>query len=383
MRKGVMGYGLFLDNLLYYPLDKLRELLNKFILLYQGVLMPDSWLLTNVPLQEIIRGGGEILMHEQLLIPVMRDNVGSFHEFLEIKRKEGMSGLCATDEFAMRIDHALSKIQPLNFNLGIVRENYKALSQKVLQPEFLVKAGVGQETAHLIDKIIMSAQAAGQDIYTNTFIKDRVCPQLPESDRDWVMEIARAPYNLNLPSLIGAGIAGPEGFRGDKILAALQGQTVTRGSLDISPAEEDIVFSRPINDAFVNWLFSPAILKGLTPEELVMVSKRSEKAEYLKDLASYLEEPTIDRGLRLAASFMAYFRKGGEEVFRQKIKAEAGFNEPDVDVSFELAGSEIIHVRTPHQPIDINPVSRDVSVETLQIVGRAIRVPKNISGINR
>ncbi len=384
LARGTDAFGLIFDNLLGFDLLTLRRLTNLYALLYERLLTSDSWLVTNVALQALLqeRDGVELL-RGGIVAPVRRDKFGSFAAFLTDARASArpMHGLCASDDFAALLDREVR--DPLTFSLREVGAAYVAMAERVLDEAVLVSLGVAETSAAIVAHLLREAKAAGVDWKTNTWIKDRVCPQLPEGDAALVMEAARAPYGLNLPAnVLHSGIAGPEGFRGDLILAALKGETRMLAGVGATQADAvvDAAFQARVGDALVNWLLSSSVLEELTAEDLARARSTSNRDEYLTGLTVFLSSPDQINWDHLVTALERYLRAAAQEVFDAWRRSGRLHTDPP-DGQIIVEGATTIRIVRPDRPVELSgvrgatTVGTTLEVEPVQVIGRTLAVP--------
>ena len=68
MNNSALAYGLIFDNLLALSAQETRRLINLYALLYQGLVVSDSWMLTNQGLQDVLSSpDGSLLISEGII----------------------------------------------------------------------------------------------------------------------------------------------------------------------------------------------------------------------------------------------------------------------------------------------------------------------------
>ncbi len=381
---GVDAFGLIFDNLLGFDERTMRRLTALYALLYARLLISDSWTMTNRSFQAmLLQWDGVELLRGGIVVPVRRDTVGSFADFLVQVRAKQMHGLCAIDDFAAFLDRESRTV--FTFSMKNIGAAYTAMAERVLAEEVLTRFGVSEASAAAVARLLGEAKAAGVDWRTNTWVKDLVCPQLPPVDAELVMEIARAPYSLNLPTnVLHSGIAGPEGFRGDKILAALRGETRTVASVGVAQAATAIeaAFHARVGDALVNWLLSNAVLEEMTAEDLARARGTSHRSDYLAALTQFLAVPNQTTWDFLVKILAQYLRAAAEEVFGAwRRSGRIQVDPPDGQIVVE--GATTIRIVRPDRPVELSGISSDekpaettLEVEPVQVVGKTLIVPQ-------
>jgi len=350
------------------PLQLRREL-NLYALLYESLLVSDSWLMTNAALQHILLGaGGEELLASGVLRPVRRDTEDSMASFFagQMARPadQRMHGLCATDHFAAFVDQH-SEDPDLTFSMDAVRSGYGEMSRRVLSPEVMTSFGVSDAGAELVDHM---CREAGEGANTNTFVKDVVCPELLVVDAEYVMELARAPYSLNLPSVLGTGIIGPEGFRGDQIMAALRGEDVQSGG-SVSIGDEGD-FRAVITDPQVAWLFGD-VLETLTVEEILAARSAFGRRTYLHSLQNYLASPSKLVWTNLSILLESFLREAAQKIFERRVR-QGFITEDPADEWVDIEAGDAVRIALPRDPVAMSALAPG---EKVQVVGRTYQVP--------
>lgn len=366
MNNSALAYGLIFDNLLGLSAQEIRRLVNLYALLYQGLVVSDSWMLTNQGLQEVLStADGHLLIREGIITTARRTSTSSLTDFLAQATKKRMHGVVATPEFTQRID-AIGA-QDLSFDLAEVGPAYQAMAAQVLKPEFLISFGMSEEGIRMAEREYGNGRQAGVDVNTNTFVKDTVCPLLSQNDAELLMEAVRAPYSLNLPNVLGTGIVGPQGFRGDRILAALRGQTVPVGNVDLG---EVGTWSTTLRDPMVGWLLNEE-LSHLTVEELVIVRSTSRRDDYLRALNMFMQVPTDGNWRTLEARLDGYLRKAGHDVFQSR---QRKIDPLGSEVALTgNAGALLIIPNIGGSPVRLNPLGGEGGA--VRVVGRTYQRP--------
>jgi hypothetical protein len=382
---GTLGYGLIFDNLKCYSIEKTRWLLNKFALLYEGLPVSDSWILTNGSLKAIIQGraGGELLRNG-IIIPARRDTAGSILELLqkEQAKETPMHGIVATPDYAALVDKETP--ESLIFKLKDVGQAYKTLSTRMLEIDVLLTLKISEHSAILARKIIDEGRDSGKDIHTNTFIKDIVCAQLLPQDQALFMEIFRAAYELNLPNYFSTGVVGPEGYRGDEMLSVIKSSQHDVGTVDVQRNIEEVQgFVSETDNPFVCWLFSDGVLANLTVEELVIARSTSNRQEYLSALSRQLAEPNSENWERWVSCFLRYYEEAGKEVFDYQRKTNTVSSEPGLDFVINVKGGRNIVIQAMNEkPVmmsgvqETSAMTKTIEVDPVKILSKTIAIPK-------
>lgn len=382
--RGTDAFGLIFDNLLGLDLPTMRGLTNLYALLYERLIISDSWTLTNAAFQAMLKQrDGVELLRAGVVVPVRRDKFESFGEFLTSARtaEKPMHGLCATDDFAAFLDQEVPV--PLTFALKEVGAAYTAMAERVLAEDVLLRFGVSAVSAATVARLLQEAKANSVDWKTNTWVRDCVCPQLSEEDALLVMEIARAPYALNIPAnVLHSGIAGPDGFRGDQILAALKGGQRTLGAVGAAPAGAMIeaAFRARMGSALINWLLSSQVLQELTASDLGYARGTSTRQEYLTALTVFLAAPQQSAWDVLVRKLEAYLHTAALEVFNAWRRSDRLKTDPP-DGEIVVEGATMIRILRPDRPVELSGVVEAVvpgtvlEVEPVQVIGRTVSIP--------
>lgn len=383
---GTDAFGLIFDDLLRFDLRTTRRLTNLYALLYRSLMISDSWAFSNPAFQAMLtdRDGIELL-RGGVIVPVRRDKFGSFAEFLTAQRAapKPIAGLCATPEFAELLDRESPRV--ITFPLAKIGAAYTAMAERVLSEEILVRLGVSEASAATVAQMLVKAKKENVDWRNNTWIYKVVLPQLSEGDRDRVMEVARAPYALNLPTnILRSGIVGPDGFRGDQILAALQGQQRTVASVGAVPAGHvvDLAFHAGVGDALVNWLLSNEVLEELTAEDLALARSTSNRLLYLAELTAFLASPDQATWQGLVVALEKYLQVAAQEIFDAWRRTGRMQVDP-VDGQIVVEGSTVIRIVRPDRPVELSGVAAQgvepqetrLEVQPMQVIGRTLVVP--------
>lgn len=374
------GFGLIFDNLLGFSTQELRRLINLYALLYDRMLVSDSWTLTNAALKENLESrSGVELLRSGIIVPVRRDTMDSFAAFLVNAREKKMHGLIATDKYAALLDR---EARSEKFVMKVVADSYRQMSEAVLREETLVSLGISEESAALVRHLITEARVRGEATDTNSFLKDSVEPRLAQNERPRFWEIARAPYSLNLPAVLGSGIIGPKDFRGDQILAALYGGR-KRSNIIVEAAGTSVSTGTLVyveTDPLACWILSEEVLKSITPEELAAARDTENRLEYLVALDAEVSGHTVETWNAYIAAFQKYFRTAGETVFRMRVHSDALETEPGEDASVEVESDGAIHIKPPSEHVLITAMPEEKKIITadhhIQVIGREVSIPE-------
>jgi len=377
---GTLAYGIIFDNLLKIPTATLRAMVNLYALLYEAVLTNDSFLMTNDRLQELLMtADGTELLRNGIIIPLRRDTVGSFAELRKLLEEKKMAHFCATPKFANFLDlHA----QTRPFPMSEVGSAFKAMSARILEPEVLHAFGISEKSIEIALRAIQAAKDRGVTNMDNTFFYEQVCPLLPSPENDLLNELVRAPYGLNLPSLLKTGIVGPEGFRGDQVLAALRGKTKKTTTLGVTGADQVVksLYTSNISDPLINWLLSEEIISTMSSEELSAARSTSNRLEYLTKLTQFLADPNQLNWAVLSKSLLDYLHMAGKEVFRLRSRRDQITTEPaEGDVRIEGGNSLRL---ISDQPVELRGIDASaepdlsgLEIRPLQVIGNTFNVP--------
>jgi hypothetical protein len=384
--KNVSAMGLIYDNLLNYDVEQTKRLTALYALIYDSIAISDSWLLTNPSVQAMLstRDGVE-LVTQGIIKPLRRNSVGSYDEFHAQAASKKMHGLCATPGYIALLDSPAVAGHTDTFNFKQVAANYTSMSQEVLEPTVLAGFGISDEANAKIQARIRLAKTNGEMWNTNSFVKDVLCPLVEEKEAVLLMELARAPYNLNLPSVLGLGVVGPDDFSGDKVLAALGGNTTKVGSVDIKKSVAEAAFSNSISNPLITWLLSDGILQSLTSEELVICRSPEERRTYLEKLQIYLTSSSKEAWDQLILDLTKYLTKAAEDLFRYRAHKNNEIIEP-AEGLITVEGSNSIRLHRPGKPVALtgvtfptkSPEDLVLRVEdaVLSVIGRTINIPE-------
>lgn len=392
---GADAFALPLDNLLELKARQVRAYLALMALVYRSAIISDSWAFTNAGLIEMLLAtpDGQEFLTQGLLRVALRDSRESFGEVLTEFRAAnngaGMHGLIGDESYATFLDVHASRHR-IAFPRTRVGANYVRMMGIVLSEDFLIKVGVSPEAAEIAMRIITAAKADKSYVDSNTFIKDRVQPHIPgESDKQLVMDTARAPYSLNLPTLLGTGVQGPDDYTGDRVLQ-LMGDTRATGTVTVTSSAPTVsdAFSAVVGDATVRWLFSPDILASLTAEDIVAArtTHESDRLAYITALETFLAKPSDVAWMSLVGHMQVYFGKAALAVLdRWAASGRLASDHIGTPVKVDATGAslkilldkplQVSGVGTDASPSEV-PGSIDIPVpEAVKLVGRTLTVP--------
>lgn len=385
---GTDGFALIFDNLLGYEPVELKRLLNLYALLYDRLLVSDSWIMTNGSLQTALQEHtGVELLRGGVVVPVRRDTVQSWRDFFEQCQKKNMHGLCATDPYVSFLDSVVP--QPQTFSMTTVAASYGFMTGRVLEPDILMSIGISEQSALLVQKILKEGKDAGKDTNNNTFLKEQIQPQLPTHEQELFWLAARSPYQLNLPQVLGSGIVGPKGFQGDKILAALKAHTRGVGEVQILPVNEaplasaeSGVMSSTITNPLICWLFSPAVLEKITPEELAAARSTSEREVYIRALDAEVQQHNPNHWAAYFSAFEKYFTDAATIVFQMWV-ATGKLGMDPMPGAVLVTSDGAIHIQPPEGHVLMTGVAEKLDVQVpdkMVLVGREVNVVSADSG---
>lgn len=356
-----------------------------YALLYDDIAISDSWLLTNAPFQRMLstRDGIELIT-QGIITPLRRDTAQSYADFFAQCQAKKMHGLSATPEYVAALDAEPVRNRTRTFELKQVVANYTAMSQQVLSPSVLLSFGISEQANEIIQKRIQQAKDSDEQWHTNTFVKDVLCPLISEHEAALLMELARAPYSLNLPSVLGIGVIGRDDFRGDQILAALSSNPKNVGSIDIKKSVAEAAYNNSIDNPLIKWLLSDEILQDLTAEELVICRSPEERNTYLDKLQRFLALSSKEAWDELVTELTVYLRKAAEDLFRYRAQKNKHITEPTEGV-IVVEGSTSIRLQRPGKPVDLTGVSLPskapndlivtVQEAALSVIGKTVTLP--------
>lgn len=358
-----LAFGLVFDNLHGLTVQETQRQLALAALLYNRVGVSDAWALTNESLRAVIDSPtGHLLLRSGTLTIVRRSNAANFEEVFRQTLAKGMHGVTANLEgYAKRVDELGG--EGLVIEMSRLGPSYEAQARQAFSVPFLTSFGVTEAWAEGLVRFIAESEANKlPNLWTNTFIYKDVKDRLGEG-ADWekTMEIARAIYSMNLPTLMGLGVFGPPGFRGDEIVTALAGKTSVSGGLGVGGEGQ---WQQVIRDPLVSWLINEH-LGNMTPEQIEVARSTSRRQEYLEAQRAFMKAPAGKTWKPLAGKLEAYLREAAAEVFRvqqHKVDPDKG------QVTLQAHGGSL-HIASSGtgQSIKLNPLSGENSV---RVVGR-------------
>lgn len=376
-----IGWGVVADNLLVrsernpqgYTVEDLRAALNTYALLYPTVAVPDSWLATNSLLQTILSSGdGTELLQGGVVTVALRDSFDTVGDFFATRTPQNLHGFCATPQFAQIVDSCATSV--LRFPISEVGAAYQQMASEVLSEDVLRRLGVSEPSVEIVRREVALHPEATSN---NTFVKDEVCPLLPEEDAELVMNAVRAPYHINLPNLLGTGIVAHAGFSGDRVLAALRGQSVERGMIEVvSGVTPNSPFVATFEDPLVLWLLD--VVGTMTAAELNAARGSSEFSQQFAALQHYLNQKDMVEAqvawYQYERLLERYLRDAAEAVWRMR---QSVVGEGDGVVIVQ--GGTSVRIHAPNQGVQLTGLTEHTSsatnMDTLQVVGRRIHMP--------
>lgn len=386
----VAAMGLVYDNLLGHNVDRTKRDTALYGILYGELIVSDSWMMSNEALQKMIsaRDGLELIQHE-IVRPVRRSIAATFAEVYNQIKAANMYGLCAKPDYLAMLDTPAVTDKTRTYEFPAVRENYIRLSEQVLRPDVLASFGISAASNDLIQKGIQQAKDAGRKWHTNSFVKDYLCPLLSEADADLLMELSRAPYSLNLPSVLDIGIVGPDNFKGDRVLAALKANTKTVGSIDVREQVAGAAFRQNIDNPLVRWLLDDETLTGMSAEELVICRSPAERQTYLEKLQIFLNLPNKEAWDALMTELNLYLSKAAEDLFRHRKRSNRLVLEEE-EGGVVVEGANSIRLTRPGDTVVLtgvpgggggkaNDTVKNAQNTAVRIIGKTFSLPDNLN----
>lgn len=263
-----------------------------------------------------------------------------------------------------------------------VGQNYRAMSDRVFQPEVMLTFGMSEQGIVTALTAIQAAKDSKAFNGNRSFYFDHVRTLLNSRDATLFMDLADAPYNLNLPSVLKTGIIGPEGFKGDQILAALRGNTKKTTTLGVVEAGKVIssAYKRTVGDQLVNWLLSAAVLASLTAEELLVIRSTGLRQQYLTQLTVFLAAPSQENWESLMTNLLAYLHAAGKELFRYRNNKGMIHKDPtgsevrlEGDTALRMISDQSLELRGLKASDEPNLSGLEIS--PIQIVGNTFHLP--------
>lgn len=381
MNNGTTAFGLIFDNLLNLSVGELRHLVNLYALLYESLIISDSWCATNVPFQQMVtEGSGLELLRSRIIVPARRDVANTpVESFVQLMGQPKMTGMTffqkdTTPAVAALLDREST---PLIFSISEVGAAYQALSTRVLERDFMLRFGMAPASADLVGQIFQEARAANTPTNTNTFVKDAIWPRLPLVDADLVMELARAPYSLNLPNYFQRGVVGPAGFRGDRIMALLQGiEYRSTAMLDVGVTADvtSALYTATADNPLVAWLLE-TVVSDMTPEELMAARSNSRRPTYMAALEMFLATPNQNNWDNLVATIIPYLEEAASAVFYLRDRKGQITADPSGS-AIVLEGDSALRIVRGDEPVVLSALAGHST--TIQVVGRIVSLPQRI-----
>lgn len=380
-----IAFGLIFDNLLNLDLRTTRVRTALYAILYDALAVSDSWLLTNAPLQQMLLApDGVELLKAGIITPMLRTDMPKLNTRAQVHRDKpgSLHGFNDNPELIQLVDNYCV---PRFYEPKDVGANYRRLADRLMQPDALSSNGLSERSVGIIVGRFALALANKEATGTNTFVKDDVCPLLgDESQAAILMDLARAPYSLNLPSLYGQGIVAPENFRGHDILRALFNQGRQVGELLVGAATVSGDFKRNISDRLVGWLLSAETLESLTAAELAMIRSHPDRVAAQVALSSYLASPNAENWVSLADAMERYLKAASNDLFNQRVRQEQVKADPkNSDLTALEGGDHLVTVGNDQsQPMQLADLPQAPTAEpntaeaiAVQIVGRSGLLP--------
>jgi hypothetical protein len=376
------AFGVFLDNLLeqdgLQTPRQTKALLFLYAVLYEGVIVSDSWLMTCRGLRAMLQQpDAEQLFACGGLVPLLRDTAKSYTDFFETAREKRLHALIDDPAFMSKLD-AMTKNRVVSFNLGQISSAYTAMSKQVLSADVLLALGATAETVATVQRIGIGD--------TNSHVKDVICPAIADPvQSQLVMDAARAPYSLNIPVNLGSSIAGPNNYEGHKVLAAMRGPKRNLAGVDIiSPKNvaSQLVYSATITDAQVHWMLREETLAAMTAEDMAELRSHAERKPYLSALANYLTTPDRAHWEPLAVALENYLSKAANTLIHRWMQTNR-FGEELRDGEVNVLADGSLRIEAPNKPVEMSGVAMVENANKLPeaatdlcIVGRTITVPE-------
>ena len=383
MTHKTLAFGTIFDNLLGLDARTLRVRTVLYALLYDGITVSDSWLLTNPGLHDLLsQPDGVELLRAGVIIPMLRSDMPK----LDIRRQHhadkpgSLHGFVDNPALAALIDQ---NGQALYYEPKEVSGNYRRLSDRLMQHDALTANGLSEESVAKVINRFADAAAKGEATNTNTFVKDSVCPLLEASQADKLMELARAPYSLALPTLYGQGIVAPAEFRGHEIMRALFGGGRQVGQLLLNEGL-DGEYKLVVNDRLVSWLLSPQTLVSITAGELTQLRDHFERQEAQLALAAYLAVPSEQNWQLLAISLEKFLKGAANQLFQSRLRQNQIDGDPSTSDQLEIKGQphHVVVGADQNAPMELADMpaqhKNDEEPESVRIVGRSAMLPADL-----
>lgn len=383
MTHKTLAFGTIFDNLLGLNARTLRARTVLYALLYDGITVSDSWLLTNTGLHDLLeQPDGVELLRAGVIIPMFRADMPKLdiRRQFHVDKPGSLHGFIDKPHFAALIDQ---NAQPLYYDLKEVSGNYRRLSDRLMQHDALAANGLNEESVAKVIGRFAQAAASGERTDNNTFVKDVVCPLLEASQAAKLMDLARAPYSLALPTLYGQGIVAPPEFRGHEIMQSLFGGTRQVGQLLLNEGL-DGEYKLTINDRLASWLLSPETLVSITASELAQLRDHVERQEAQLALAAYLAVPSEQNWQLLAIPLEKFLKGAANQLFQSRLRQNQIDGDPSTSDQLEIKGQphHVVVGADQNAPMELadmpsQPKSNE-EPESVKIVGRSAMLPADL-----
>lgn len=359
---GHEAFGIFLDNLYPISVDEMRMRINQFAIFNECILVSDSFLCSNSRLQRLLQTSyGQELLKNGIIVPLLRDNVSSFGE-LALSQKQTLTGYCATTDFMAMIDQ-IAHLRA--FPLKLVASTYTEMSGRLLQPEILSKFGISEIGIYNSLNAIRAAKLDGTFKPTNSFFYDNIKPLMSGKEGVKMLELIRAPYRLNLPSLLKTSIAAHQDFNSNEIIAALRGNMRRMTTIGLAEAvkEVKVPYRSQINDPVINWLMSKKTLASMTVEDLILIRSSGSRDQYLQWRTKFSMAESKQNWEVLTTKMKAYLHVAGMELLRRYSNRNEIHEDPK-EGALNLEGDSSLRL-----------IGDTSTIPTLQLVGSTFNLP--------
>lgn len=384
-----LAFGTIFDNLLGLDARTLRVRTVLYALLYDGIVVSDSWLLTNAGLHDLLgQADGVELLRGGIIIPMLRSDMPqlSLRRQHHADRPGLLHGFINDPHISTLVDtNSLRGGQgPLLYDPKEVGANYRRLSDRLMQYDALAANGLYEESVSKVTHRFAQAAIKSENTNTNTFVKDEVCPLLAPDQAAKLMELVRAPYSLALPTLYGQGVVAPAEFRGHEILRAILGDGRAIGQVMINEGNlGDLTgsYKLTVNDRLASWLVNPQTLETITAAELLMLRDHMDRQEAQLALTAYLAVPSQQNWELLASALEKFLKGASNELFNSRLRQNQIDGDPATSDQLEVKGSphHVVVGSDQQAPMELadmptTPKSTEQS-EPVQIIGRSAMLP--------
>ena len=373
---------LIFDNLLGLTAEQLRVQTALYAIVYDSLTVSDSWLLTNKSLQDmLLLPDGVELLRAGIIKPMLNEEVslGQRHQQF-LNNPALIHGFSENPALVKLIEEQVT--DPLFYNGAQVGANYQRLWSLLMNEAMMSKLGMTEQAIRIVLETFAIGQAAGQITSTNTFVKDKVFPlvevAVSGAQAELLMEIARAPYALNLPTLYNFGVVAPSSFRGHEILRKLNLQGRETGELAIGQQLSVGQFQVTIHNRLVSWLLSAPTLASLTPQELAAIRGSSKRPYFQQTLGHYLKTPSQSNWTLLSAGLESYLTDASQELFNSRRRRDEIKGDPTTadQVSVEGSTHQVKVDSGDGRPLSLSDLpSASSNEQDIQIVGRSNVLP--------